>query len=184
MTTQYPRRRNRLRYPGYDYAQPGVIFVTICTYGRQPLFGTVDQGLMAYSPAGEMALACWHRIPGKYQEIVLDAVVVMPDHLHGVLFMSAEPEAGREPPTVGDAVRWFKSATGRAYRNGVMTHGWDPYDRHLWQDKFHDRIIRSDAELDRVRTYIVNNPARWCERQEAERAEQSEPWHRPMAPPT
>lgn len=181
MTIQYPRRRNRLRYPGYDYAQPGAVFVTICTYGHRPLFGMVDQGRMAYSPAGEMVLASWQRIPGKHREIVLDAFVVMPDHVHGVLFVGSGSEEGREPPTVGDAVRWFKSATVRAYRDGVMTHGWDAYDRHLWQDKFHDRIIRSDTELDRVRAYIMGNPARWWERQEAER---SEPWPRPMAPPT
>ena len=44
MTERLPQRRNSLRYPGYDYAQPGAVYVTICTYERQPLFGAVDQG--------------------------------------------------------------------------------------------------------------------------------------------
>lgn len=171
MTTGYPRRRNRLRYPGYDYAQPGAVFVTICTYGRQPLFGTVDQGRMAHSPVGAMVLAGWRRIPGTFPVIGLDACVVIPDHVHGLLFMGTEPEPGDELPTVGDIVRWFKSVTVRAYSDGVRAHGWAPYERHLWQGKFHDRIVRSEAELGAIRAYIDGNPARWWEQQETERVD-------------
>jgi REP element-mobilizing transposase RayT len=116
-------------------------------------------------------LAGWQRIPGTFSEIGLDACIVMPDHVHGVLFTGTDPEAGGEPPTVGDVVRWFKSVTVRAYGDGVKAHGWEPYERHLWQGKFHDRIVRSDGELKAVRAYIEGNPGRWWERQEAVRAE-------------
>ncbi len=53
------RRRNSLRYPGYDYAQSGAVFVTLCTHNRQILFGAVEEGLMIHSPAGCVAIARW-----------------------------------------------------------------------------------------------------------------------------
>jgi putative transposase len=170
MTNRFPRRRDRLRYPGYDYAQPGTVFVTICCRWRQPLFGTVDDGHVFLTPAGAMVAASWQRIPDKYGEIRLDAFVVMPDHLHGVLVAGSDPDGTGQPASVGDAVRWFKTVTVRAYRDGIRAEGWERYDQHLWQDKFHDRIIRSDAELAAVRAYIAANPARWWERQQADAA--------------
>lgn len=79
------RRRNSIRYPGYDYARSGMIFVTICTEGRQPLFGEVIGGLVALSPAGAMIHNTWIRIPERFPEVLLDACIVMPDHLHGII---------------------------------------------------------------------------------------------------
>jgi REP element-mobilizing transposase RayT len=137
-----------LRYPGYDDAGPGAVFVTICTHGRQPLLGAVDRGQMVLTAAGDIVTACWQRIPCKYPAIGLDAMVVMPDHLHGILFIGVDPELAEARTTVGDAVRWFKAVTVRAYRDGVLTQDWEPYERHLWQDKFHDRIIRDPGELE------------------------------------
>jgi REP element-mobilizing transposase RayT len=167
MTNGFPRRRNRLRYPGYDYAQPGTVFVTICAAGRQPLFGSVVDGVMAYSAAGAMVRSCWLRIQDTYPGMGLDTFVVMPDHVHGVLHPGSDPASEASQTTVGDVVRWFKTATIRAYGDGVTQDGWPPYDGRLWQAKFHDRIIRSDAELATVRTYIEANPMRWWERQQA-----------------
>jgi REP element-mobilizing transposase RayT len=171
MVDRYPRRRNRLRYPGYDYAQPGAIFVTLWTEDRQSLFGSVDEGRMVMNAIGEMVDACWHWIPSRFPAIGIDAWVVMPDHLHGILFPGSDPIQQEPSSSVGDVVRWFKNATIRAYRDGVRTEGWEPYDRHLWQDKFHDRIIRSEIELETVRAYIVGNPGRWWERHLADQSE-------------
>ena len=162
MSNGVPVRRNRLRYPGYDYAQPGAVFVTICMYGRQPLLGEVRNGQMHLSEFGE-ASSAWERIPTKYSEIALDTFVVMPDHVHAIVFTGTDPALDRNPATVGDVVRWFKNVTIRGYRTGVTRHGWAPYEQHLWQDKFYDHIIRTAREMDLIRSYIERNPERWWE---------------------
>lgn len=158
------RRRNSLRYAGYDYGQPGAAFVTICTSGRQPLLGLVQNGQMAHSQAGQVAVARWQAIPKRFAAVDIDAFVVMPDHIHGIVFTGTNPDEAALSTAVGDVVRWFKSAVQADYRHGVAHRDWPAYDRHLWQRGFHDRIIRTDAELAHIRRYIEGNPGRWWER--------------------
>lgn len=71
-----PRRRS-IRLFGFDYSTPGAYFVTICTRDRQPIG----------DPAREVVTACWTEIPTHFPNVTLDAFVVMPDHLHGVLIL-------------------------------------------------------------------------------------------------
>jgi putative transposase len=113
------------------------------------------------SDVGTMVSATWHRIPDKYPEIGLDALVVMPDHLHAIVFTGIEPNLERRSAHVGDAIRWFKNVTLRHYRDGVMKKTWPPYEQHLWQAKYYDHIIRTPRELERIRAYIDRNPERW-----------------------
>ncbi len=79
------RDRRSIRLPQFDYAQPGAYFVTIVTAGRIPMFGTVDNGQLRPSPAGEIARDGWAAIPAHFPSVSLDAFVVMPNHLHGIL---------------------------------------------------------------------------------------------------
>lgn len=158
--SQY-RRRNSLRYHGYDYAQPGSVFVTIDTAGRQRLFGAVVEGQVAHSPAGSMAIERWRGIPERFPVTALDAFVVMPDHVHGILMCGVEPESGVSKTTIGEMVRWFKTAVYAAYGRGVREEGWPPYDGQLWHRDYHDRMVRNDAELAAIRAYIEGNPGRW-----------------------
>ena len=79
--------RRSLRLPGHDYTQPGAYFVTVCTYEGRPSFGRVVEGEMVLSEAGEIAAACWKQIPDHLPHVALDAFVIMPNHLHGILFL-------------------------------------------------------------------------------------------------
>lgn len=154
------RRRNSLRYPGYDYSQEGAVAVTICTHNRQRLFGEIITGEMNHSPAGLQATTRWMAIPSRFPGVMIDALIIMPDHLHGIIFTGTDP-AIPDRPTIGDIVRWFKSALYSDYGKGVRLQGWPPYDGRLWQDDYYDHIIRNDHDLDRTRAYIEANPARW-----------------------
>jgi REP element-mobilizing transposase RayT len=164
MTIQYPRRRNSLRYPGYDYAQPGSVFVTVETARGQRLFGAVVDGLVSHSPAGVVAMERWRGIPQHYPMVAIDAFVVMPDHIHGIVMCGVVPDAEAARATVGDVVRWFKTSMSAAYRMGVKKEGWPPYNGQLWHRDYHDRIIRTDAEFVAIQVYIEANPAKWWER--------------------
>lgn len=87
---------------------------------------------------------------------------MMPDHLHGIIVSGTDPDIP-DSPTVGQIVRWFKSAVYSDYGRGVRAHGWVPYDGKLWQQDYYDHIIRNEHDLERVRKYIASNPARWQE---------------------
>lgn len=164
MTHDFHRRRQSLRLSGYDYAQSGAVFVTICTSGRQPLFGTVRSGHMVHSPAGAMAVDRWKAIPDRFPIAAIDAFVVMPDHVHGILIRETIPDDDEAKITTGDVVRWFKLSVHAAYRHGVMQLDWPAYDRHLWHRAYYDRVIRTTGEFSQYQRYIQGNPVRWLER--------------------
>jgi len=166
----YPgqQRRNSLRYPGYDYAQPGSVFVTVCTAGKQCLFGQVVDGEMRHSPAGVEAVRFWQAIPDHFPGVALDVFVVMPDHLHGIIHCGSDPGIASGASSVGSVLRWYKASVVEGFRIGVRHNGWEPYDRHLWQRDYYDRIIRTDTELAAIRAYIEGNPGRWWERMQGQ----------------
>ncbi len=155
------RRRNTLRYPGFDYGSPGAVFVTICTANRQRLFGEVRQDTMHLNDPGEAVLRCWQRLPDRFPDLALDGVILMPDHLHGIVLLGTDPGSKPKGHLLGDAIRSFKSATRRAWSSGVRDRGWQPYDGELWQRGFYDTILNPERPIDRVREYIIANPARW-----------------------
>lgn len=89
------RRRNSLRLSGYGYSQIGAYFVTMCTKDRDPLFGTIENGMMRLTEAGEIAAECWKQIPGQFPNTELDEFVVMPDHLHGIIVITKRTQSMR-----------------------------------------------------------------------------------------
>ncbi|ADR37677.1 hypothetical protein Ocepr_2229 [Oceanithermus profundus DSM 14977] len=174
-----PRRR-RTRLAGYDYRSPGAYFVTLVTQGRACLFGEVDEGVMVTNAAGRMVEEWWLSLPGKFAGALLDAFVVMPNHFHGLLVLNADfsvgadPRVGpeksgahtgaplrRKPTSLPEVMSWFKTMTTNAYIRGVRDEGWPRFEGRLWQRSYHDRIVRNETELDRLRAYIATNPLRW-----------------------
>ncbi len=153
---------SRLRLRGYDYSGSGTYFVTICTTDRACLFGTVNDGVMLPSTAGLVIESWWHSIPREYPNAVLDAMVVMPNHLHGIISLGTNPESVTpSDPSLSEVIGWFKSRSMHDYILGVRTDGWPRFRGKLWQDSFYDHIVRSDRALERIRTYIDANPSQW-----------------------
>jgi len=60
--------------------------------------------------------------------------------------------------SIPDVIRWFKTMTTNAYIRGVKNFGWSSFSWKLWQRTYHERIIRNDGSLERIRAYIRNNP--------------------------
>ena len=89
-------RRRSIRLRGYDYARNGAYFVTICTQSRACLFGDIVDGAMRLNGAGRMVQQAWDALPVHYPGIGIDACVVMPNHLHGIVVIEKAPE-GWEP---------------------------------------------------------------------------------------
>jgi putative transposase len=159
--------RHPTRLKEFDYTTNNGYVVTICAHNRQSLFGSVRDGNVCLSPLGSIVEAEWWRTAEIRTDVVLDAFMVMPNHLHGIIILNlrqAPPPvrlaADGLPPApvrgLGAIVRGFKSAvTAQARR----CH--PPMDEPIWQRNFHDHIIRNDAELERYREYIRNNAKQW-----------------------
>lgn len=82
-----PHKRKSIRLPGYDYSFPGAYFITITTFQRQNLFGLVNQGSMVLNLAGEIVRREWKRSAEIRKEIFLDEFVVMPNHIHAIVWI-------------------------------------------------------------------------------------------------
>ena len=165
-------RRRSLRLRGYDYAQAGAYFVTICVQGRACLFGAIAEGSMCLNVAGELAADLWSRLPARYPDIDLDQFVIMPNHIHGIVVLpdgAPSDESGaatRAAPTIGGIVGAFKSLFAVEYIRGVKERRWPGFDRRLWQRNYFEHVIRDETDLARVRRYIDENPLRWADDQE------------------
>lgn len=156
------RRRKPTRLRGYDYRTPALYHVVSTTQGNICRFGEVRNGLMRANPIGQMIAEIWQAIPEQFPTVSLDASIVMPNHLHGVLFIEPQPEDA-PGPSLGDVMKWFKTVTTVRYSRGVKEAGWPPYDGRLWHRNYYDHIVRDDRDLDRIRDYIEANPANWNE---------------------
>lgn len=154
---------SRMRLRGYDYSGPGTYFVTICTTDRACLFGTINDGVMSASTAGLVIESWWYSIPREFPDAVLDAMVVMPNHIHGVISLGTNPERAPHTagPSLGEVIGWFKSRSMHDYILGVRTDGWPRFRGKLWQETYYDHIVRSERSLGRIRTYIDANPSQW-----------------------
>jgi len=159
--------RRSIRLKGYDYAQPGAYFITICTQDRACLFGEVADGEMRLNEMGQVVCECWSAIPEHFSNGVLDAFVVMPNHVHGiVVIVDGRGTACRAPteqfgrPITGSVptiIRSFKSAVTRRINALRGTPG-----APVWQRNYFEHIIRNDESLNRIRQYITDNAARWA----------------------
>ena len=155
--------RRSLRLKGYDYSRDGAYFVTICTKNRECLFGEIVNGSMLLTPFGEIVGACWDDLPCHYQHMELDAFVVMPNHIHGVIVLADtvvgagfKPAPTRKRHGLPEIIRAFKTFSSRrinGLRNAPGTS--------LWQRGYYEHIIRNENSLNDIRNYIQFNPAMW-----------------------
>lgn len=84
-----PHRRS-LRPKGYDYSQSGAYFVTICTKNRKCVFGTAADGNIELNDAGHRVHRIWSELPARFSHVYVDAFVVMPNHIHGIILVGAQ----------------------------------------------------------------------------------------------
>jgi REP element-mobilizing transposase RayT len=147
----------------YDYSTPGYYFVTICVKNRLPLLGRIADGVMRPSRAGAMVDQVWGDLPDHYPGVEVDAWIVMPNHVHGIVVIH-EPTDTPDSTRLSllDVMQRFKSLTTARYIAGVKEQGWPPFPRQLWQTSYFERVIRGDRELDEARRYIADNVAKWA----------------------
>lgn len=155
-----PTRKNP-RLKDYDYTRAGAYFVTICTYQKQKIFGQIKSDVVALNAYGELAEQIWQEMPTHFSAIHLDAFILMPNHVHGIVFIDGERARHASPlrqqaPSLGTVIGAFKSSTTRLINKLRATPG-----APVWQRNYYEHVIRSEVSLSEIREYIVNNPLKW-----------------------
>jgi putative transposase len=161
-------RRRSIRLRGYDYSQAGAYFVTICAWKKECLLsGEILNAETRPTEFGQMVIECWHAIPAHFPHAACDKFVVMPNHIHGIVFMvvarhAAPLQTTREQfakPVSGSLptiIRSFKSSVTKQInrmRNTPVTP--------VWQRNYYEHVISDEKELQSIREYIMNNPMQW-----------------------
>jgi REP element-mobilizing transposase RayT len=183
MTDKYNNkyRISSARLKNWDYAQNGAYYITICTKDREHYFGKIKNGEMILSDIGKLAHQFWAEIPFHFPNTYLDTFVIMPDHMHGIIVIDnpnrdMDDRGGErggvktlqcnvsirkhdmsrispKPGSISTIIRSYKSVTTKHARK--INHDFG------WQTRFYDHIIRNDADFNRIRQYIQNNPEKW-----------------------
>ena len=173
----YNHHRRSIRLKGFDYAQPGGYFITICTVNREYLFGTIVDGKMRLNALGKIVAEEWNKTSSIRANVELDAFVVMPNHIHGIIILNDDggitsarsrrgelqfaptrtnPKFKSPSQTIGAIVRGFKSATTKRINALRNTYGVP-----LWQRNYYEHIMRGEKDYNAICEYILNNPLQW-----------------------
>ena len=169
------QHRQSLRLKRYDYTTPGAYFVTVVVNTRECLLGAVTpNGNVCLTALGREAANAWASLPAHFENVRLDAWIVMPNHLHGLLMIKTGPDrarvgiqvhsmqlpgrpAGTESGSLGEIMQNYKSVSTRRINTLRGTAG-----ARFWQRNYYEHIVRNADELNLIRDYIQANPARWA----------------------
>lgn len=150
------RKPNRL--PHFDYSHYGAYFITICTKDKLCTLGRIQQGDIFHrascllTPTGKLVAQQIQEMEHHYSHIYIDKYVIMPNHIHMILFISENTFSSSPANSVIPSfVSTFKRFTNKKA------------DTNLWQRSYHDHIIRNDVDYSLIWKYIDNNPEKWAE---------------------
>ena len=164
--------RRSIRWQDYDYTGNGAYFITICTHAKNYLFGDITDGVMRLNEWGQIAKDCWTAIPEHFPTTSLDAFVVMPNHVHGIIIINTDADQAAKPgpssqprqfakpipQSLSTIIGAFKSAATKRI-NLLGENTLSP----IWQRNYHEHVIRDHERYEFIRAYIDTNPQRWAE---------------------
>ena len=159
--TNHCRRTVRLK--GYDYAQNGLYFLTICVQNRKCLFGNIRNGLVMLNYAGKIAEYELIETPKHRDYLVLHEYIIMPNHIHMIMEITDCDDDTRNDPPSDQTMSAISPKHGtlsvivRAYKSAVSHKlGYSP-----WQRNYYEHIIRNEQSYEKIAEYIRCNPERW-----------------------
>ncbi len=176
-------RRRSIRLHGYDYSLPGAYYLTLCAFKKQCIFGRVVEDQIYENDCGKIAREQWFESAQIRREFELDAFIVMPNHLHGILWILgpkgehvlvnsglAQPldrvpgvrplGNNRIPAMHSHSLASWAAGFKSAVTSRIRKH-WNSPRAAVWQEDYFERIIRDEDELFRIREYVLSNPAHW-----------------------
>lgn len=157
MSERLPKRKqNRLNK--FDYSQNGAYFITICTQNRKEILSHITVGdgfpVPELTKYGNIVYKQINKISEKYPNVDVDKYVIMPNHIHIILFLSNG--TGNPSPTVSNIIAWLKYTSTKEINNLNNTAG-----KRIFQRSFYDHIIRNENDYLDIWQYIDGNALKW-----------------------
>jgi putative transposase len=147
----------------FDYTSAGAYYVTICTAQRIHSLSRIIEQEVHLSTLGCIVEEEWLRAETIREYIHIGAYVIMPNHIHGLVYINDVDRSNTNdrsttlaPRSLGAVIGQFKRATtARARQLGIEPPN------GIWQRNFYEHIVRNDADHSRIVAYIAANPRRW-----------------------
>ena len=140
--TFYNRKPTRL--PNYDYSNNNHYFITICTYEKRCIFGTID----ALNERGIIVKKALETLSTHYEGVYVENYIVMPNHIHAIIVLENQNK------TLSEIIGLFKSGVSREIKK---MHP----ELRVWQRSFHDHIIRNKKSYAKIWEYVQYNHQKW-----------------------
>ena len=174
-------RIDSTRLQNWDYRSNAMYFITICTKNRNHFFGEISDGKIKLSKIGIIANKYWLEIPNHFPFVKLDAFVVMPNHIHGIIIIDkpnsndsdaqniVETQNIKETQNIASLRNKFGpqsknlASIMRGYKIGVTKDAKTNDPNWAWQPLYYDHIIRNNKSFKRIKKYIFENPQKWKE---------------------
>lgn len=148
--------RKNIRLIGYDYSSNGSYFITICTKERKNCLSEISVGeaalglpLTELTDIGKIVNENIKKIGQVYRNADVIKYVIMPDHIHMILFIS-------------DFYEEMTTKSVPLIINGLKTISTKQIGYSVWQRSYYDHIIRNEKEFLQIYDYIENNPVNWA----------------------
>ncbi len=154
-------KRKPTRWHDFDYNSTGTYFITICTANRRQTLSKIVGGDVLDAPRrvellpyGQIADKHINRLNEFYNNVKVDRYVIMPNHIHILLFVFDRGASRTSPPTRQHAsVSQFVSTLKRFCNKDCG--------ENIWQRHFYDHVIRNRQDYDEHLKYIAENPLWW-----------------------
>jgi putative transposase len=139
--------RRSLRISDRDYSSASAYYVTIRAGQHEPVFEIPE--------LRKILEETWQALPHRFPGVTLDEFVIMPDHIHFIIWLDGTMD---NAPTLGSVVGAYKSITTVTWYEHLKAIGttWPGY---VWQNNYYERVLRI-SELKQKRLYIRNNPTK------------------------
>lgn len=178
---KYRSESHRLK--GWNYANPSIYFITICTQNRLYIFSEINDGILILNENGRIVENEIMKSIEIRQNMIFHNYVIMPNHVHFLIeILNVDMQVvdthssaynnnytdndtththssaylRRMPKSISSFVAIFKSVTTKQINNLQNT----PNEK-IWQNNYHDHIVRNENSFNHIATYIENNPFNW-----------------------
>ena len=165
---KYKKSSHRLK--NYDYSYPGWYFITINTYHHQNIFGKIAGKEIRLNSFGRIVQSEWNKSENIRNEIDLDEYVIMPNHFYALVgidfcdYIKQKAVVGNitnnyRPKSISTLISGFKASVTSKIKKFIGMEK----EYHVWQSNYYDHIVRNSESLEKIRSYIINNPAVWTQ---------------------
>ncbi len=167
--------RKSIRLPDYNYSQAGEYFITICVKNKSYRLGSISDQKNTLSKEGEIVDKWIKELPIKYEGIIIEHYIIMPNHIHFIIeirehtilsennnFLSRENDnyenwrINRKNMLLPKIINYLKSNSAREINRSISSE-----EPHFWQANYYEHVIRNEKSYQKIAAYIENNPLSW-----------------------